>query len=222
MRSVTIGRNLENDIVYSSAEISGDHAEIFENGDSYTLVDHSKNGTFVNGKYVHHSSCTVQRGDSVVFAGVEELNWRKVSHVGDSTVSMRGNRRSPTVMVTTPERFRSAPFGVPSMVCGIVSVGSVLLSLNLWGGSIYNYLSYHNTSVFASLGLYGIISGLALGIVGLSLGANGTRRMRGREYTYRGKGMLKAGKACGIVGICLNGLQLLILIVIMTIVFLED
>ena len=208
MKSITIGRNPENDIVYSSLEISGDHAEIMENGDAYTLVDHSKNGTFVNGKYIHHTSCTVRRGDSVVFAGVEDLNWNKVSRKGQSTISMRGVKRSPTVFVPFEERTQLAPFGVPSMVCGILSVGSALLSLDMFSDFLFS--SYY--SVFA-IGFYSMIFGLVLGIVGVSLGANGTRRVRNREGMYRGLGMLKAGKACGIVGICLNGLQLLILII---------
>ena len=217
MRAITIGRNLENDIVYSSPEISGDHAEMIENGDGYTLVDHSKNGTFVNGRYIHHASCSVRRGDSIVFAGVEELNWHKVSRTGASTVSMRV--KSPTVMVTQREGGHWAPFGIPSMVCGILSVVCVLLSVNLLGESTF---SYHLGSIFASFGAYSIIFGLALGIVGLSLGASGTRKTRGHQSLYRGMGMLRAGKACGIVGICLNGLELFIVFVVCIVMIIDD
>lgn len=90
---ITIGRDLQNDIVYDSQEISSSHAEIIDREGVYTLIDHSKNGTFVNGSRIHNESCSVNYGDSIVFAGVEELNWRKVARLLNKTVSFGATKR---------------------------------------------------------------------------------------------------------------------------------
>jgi len=50
----TIGRLPENDLVVSHPEVSGSHAEIVRDGDSWCLRDlRSTNGTFVNGVPIH-------------------------------------------------------------------------------------------------------------------------------------------------------------------------
>ncbi|MBO6024418.1 MAG: FHA domain-containing protein [Bacteroidales bacterium] len=78
MKTYTIGRNAGKTICYSNPEVSGDHAEIVENNGSYTLIDHSTNGTVINGNMVHHASFPIKRGDIILFAGREVLNWNMI------------------------------------------------------------------------------------------------------------------------------------------------
>jgi len=79
MNTYTIGRRPGKTICYSNPEVSSDHAEIIENNGSYTLIDHSTNGTLVNGNRVHNSSYPINRGDIVMFAGREVLNWNMIA-----------------------------------------------------------------------------------------------------------------------------------------------
>ena len=115
--TVRIGRDSGNDIRYSSPEVSNEHAEIVCNNGTYTLIDPSRTGTYVNGMRVHNASCRVSPGDSILFAGKERLDWSRVA----------GGRRSPTAPasglgdIDTGEQ-KTAPFAVASMVCGICSL----------------------------------------------------------------------------------------------------
>ena len=74
MNTYTIGRRPGKTICYSNPEVSNDHAEIVENNGTYTLIDHSTNGTLVNGNRVHNASFPINRGDFIMFAGREVLN----------------------------------------------------------------------------------------------------------------------------------------------------
>ena len=79
MNTYTIGRRPGKTICYSNPEVSSDHAEIVENNGSYTLIDHSTNGTLVNGNRVHNASFPINRGDIIMFAGKEVLNWNMIA-----------------------------------------------------------------------------------------------------------------------------------------------
>ena len=79
MNTYTIGRRPGKTICYSNPEVSSDHAEIVENNGSYTLIDHSTNGTLVNGNMVHNASFPINRGDIIMFAGREVLNWNMIA-----------------------------------------------------------------------------------------------------------------------------------------------
>jgi hypothetical protein len=87
MNTYTIGRRPGKTICYSNPEVSNDHAEIVENNGSYTLIDHSTNGTLVNGNRVHNASFPINRGDIVMFAGKEVLNWNMIAGVASAPVS---------------------------------------------------------------------------------------------------------------------------------------
>ena len=178
MKTYRIGRASGNDIIYSNIEVSNEHADLIEDQGSYTLVDHSRNGTIVNGTQVHNAYCRVRYGDSIVFAGKERFNWELIS-----------NRRAGTAPVSTGNYpigadQKNAPNSVASMVCGIASL---VLSVST-------------------------IVAIALAIVGLVLGVNGTKKIRGQEQLYKGLGMLKAGKICSIISLCLNGIVLIVII----------
>ena len=115
-RTYKIGRASGNDILCSDIEISNDHAELIDNNGEYILIDHSRNGTLVNGMRIHNTSCRVRYGDSIVFAGKERLNWNLVSPRRVGTVSPSNNGLG----LGTEQK--NAPNSVASMVCGIASL----------------------------------------------------------------------------------------------------
>ena len=75
MKTYTIGRKIGKTICYSNPEVSNDHAEIVEDRGSYLLIDHSMNGTMVNGNKVHNASYPIRRGDIILFGNGAVLNW---------------------------------------------------------------------------------------------------------------------------------------------------
>lgn len=159
----SIGRSSQNDIVIIDGTdmVSRFHADLFVNGDgTYTLTDHSKHGTTVNGSNLHNTSRPVRYGDSIVFANTSQFDWSRV-----------GIGHGPNG--------KMAPHAVASMVLGILSLVS-------WYG------------------------GLALGIVGLCLAANGLKRTKNDRDRYRGIKMLKAGLICSIIAVSVYAILLIV------------
>lgn len=79
MKKITIGRNPDNDIVILDYAVSGAHAEIEIHDDgTMRYVDHSTNGTMVNGNHLHNDSCMVFGKDDIRLPGGHELDWSKV------------------------------------------------------------------------------------------------------------------------------------------------
>ena len=69
-RQVTsLGRQLENDIVFHEDFLSRFHAEIIRESDRYVLYDkNSTSGTFVNGKRIDR--CVLNSGDLISLANI--------------------------------------------------------------------------------------------------------------------------------------------------------
>ena len=79
MKKITIGRNTDNDIVIADQSVSGYHAEIEIHEDGIMkFIDHSTNGTMVNGNNLHNDFCTVSGIDEIVFPGQHSLDWNLV------------------------------------------------------------------------------------------------------------------------------------------------
>lgn len=119
MKTYSVGKVPGNTIFCTEPQISHSHADIIDNGDdTFTVLDHSTNGTYVNGMYLHNGSTTVKRGDSVVFAGIHPLNWGLIGPSGGGETVPSG---------------KMAPFSVASMVLGILSLitffGSVPMAI---------------------------------------------------------------------------------------------
>ena len=70
---ITIGREVGNDIVIPSSEVSRKHAELVPMPGGYLLTDHSTNGMFVNGVRVEQTQ-VLGRGD-VLKLGPEEFRF---------------------------------------------------------------------------------------------------------------------------------------------------
>ena len=66
--TITIGRKPSNHIMFPAnlTSISRDHAEIVRDGNRFRLLDHSTNGTFVNGKRIQEAY--LRDGDVLMFA----------------------------------------------------------------------------------------------------------------------------------------------------------
>lgn len=79
MKTYTIGRYPEADIILTTNFCSRDHAKltISDNG-KILLQDTSSNGTNIKGKKVHQQTVEVNYGDEILFAGVEKLDWSKI------------------------------------------------------------------------------------------------------------------------------------------------
>ena len=80
IQKFTIGRNPNNTIVINHPAVSGYHADLIAvdnaNGfTQYTFVDHSTNGTFINGQFLRNASCFVVYNDSITLAGVVQFDW---------------------------------------------------------------------------------------------------------------------------------------------------
>jgi pSer/pThr/pTyr-binding forkhead associated (FHA) protein len=65
----TLGRQLENDIVFHEEFLSRFHAEIVHENDKYVLYDKSStSGTFVNGRKIDR--CVLNSGDLISLANI--------------------------------------------------------------------------------------------------------------------------------------------------------
>lgn len=104
MKSYRIGRNPDNDIVFANREVSRYHAEIVENQDDYTLIDHSKNGTLVNGLYVHNTSFPIQLGYEILFGGKERLDWEQIVHKSPSEELQKTNPKENMASDSSQEK----------------------------------------------------------------------------------------------------------------------
>lgn len=112
MANYSIGRAPGNDIFFPNSNVSGQHADLIDQGNGYyTLVDHSMNGTYVNGQFVHNSSITVSRGAVIIFAGSAQLNWDMIP--------------GP---YTPPATGEMAPNAIPAMILGILGMTIPFLS----------------------------------------------------------------------------------------------
>lgn len=70
MRTYTIGRAADNDFVVSNATVSGHHSEITINDNGEVIyIDHSTNGSMVNGIKVHNSKYYIRPSDTITLPG---------------------------------------------------------------------------------------------------------------------------------------------------------
>lgn len=86
-----IGRNQDNDIVIDNVGVSGNHAEIIKNGDSYNIYDlNSKNGVFVNGERI--ADRELKFGDEI---SIFKHKLRLVAVDVPSTIELPTTKASP-------------------------------------------------------------------------------------------------------------------------------
>lgn len=94
--SISIGRDNRNDICVPRQfeTVSNNHADIEYNNEKFYLIDHSTNGTRVNGEKVKNSRVEITNGDDIKLAGSYSITWDEISHFlpvsNSQTVSMHG------------------------------------------------------------------------------------------------------------------------------------
>lgn len=79
-RIITIGRNPISDccIPQNFDKVSNNHAEIEEHNGRLILIDHSSNGTMVNGRKVHNTQIEITYGDDIRLANTYLLSWNTI------------------------------------------------------------------------------------------------------------------------------------------------
>lgn len=81
MKSYSIGREESCNIIISdpSRVVSRNHATLNVDGMKMTIMDHSSNGTFINGiKISSNTPVPVTRKDVISFANVADLDWNRI------------------------------------------------------------------------------------------------------------------------------------------------
>lgn len=75
----TIGRNPDNNIIVPHPSVSGYHADLIYSDSmgvpQYTFIDHSTNGTYINGQWIKNTSCQVGYNDIILLAGCVTFDW---------------------------------------------------------------------------------------------------------------------------------------------------
>ena len=91
IRQFTIGRNPNNNIVIPNPTVSGYHGDLIVDDSSgfsqYTFIDHSTNGTLINGQLLRNASCFVIYNDSILLAGNVPFDWRSLDYTNNNTIS---------------------------------------------------------------------------------------------------------------------------------------
>ena len=121
MKIVTVGRRPENTVIINDPFVSGQHCEfVQEDNGTIWVIDHSKNGTFVNG-YRCQGRMQITPG-SVVTIGNMTLPWQ--SYFPDSNGS-QGNYNATYV----------APQGMPQMQQPMYQPGAPQINIIQQGGN---------------------------------------------------------------------------------------
>ena len=91
MKTYSIGREENCNIIISdpSKMVSRHHATLNVDGTKMTIMDHSSNGTFINGiKITSNTPVPVTRRDIVSFANVSDLDWNRIPNPAKKIVTI--------------------------------------------------------------------------------------------------------------------------------------
>ncbi|MGA1870923.1 MAG: FHA domain-containing protein [bacterium] len=111
---ITIGRHPSSHLLFPTdlTTISRNHAEIIREGNRFKLLDHSTNGTFVNGKRVNETY--LKSGDVLMFAE----GGPKVSFLTQiKEVQVREESKIPQSLPVEREAFAAPPVAPPNELC---------------------------------------------------------------------------------------------------------
>jgi|GEM_PF-1336421 Uncharacterized conserved protein, contains FHA domain len=78
MKTITIGRSSQCDIILSDGNISRIHAEIFLNNGQYVYFDKSNNGSNVGGQIINNKKIVVAPETNILLANKIPLPWDRV------------------------------------------------------------------------------------------------------------------------------------------------
>lgn len=147
MKVVTIGRDPGNDVVINDAKVSRRHLKLIksDSGD-IKVVDTSTNGTWVNGKKIHHAEYYIYRGDSIRI-GDTRLPWlsyfeQTMRHCPDSVpedhpvLQPRQSYHGPFNSKESSSSSNKTGLGIVALVLSIIGGGCVVVAaikLLRWG-----------------------------------------------------------------------------------------
>jgi predicted component of type VI protein secretion system len=168
---LTIGRDVNNDIVISDVEVSREHARLVLQSGSYVLEDlGSTNGTFVAGQRLMGPHVLLP-GETIMFGENVSLSFDLAYDENATMVSAQAAPPPPRPAVSQPERPAqrpvyagqvphgpAAPYNLEPPVedkksnrgCWIAgcAVLLVLLCIAVAGGFVFDYLNLYCTSPF--------------------------------------------------------------------------
>ena len=78
MKTLTIGKSPQCDIVIGNEYVSRVHAEISIVGNQYVYYDRSKNGSSINGRVINNERVTIAPGTPVLLANRVPLPWTQI------------------------------------------------------------------------------------------------------------------------------------------------
>ncbi len=78
---ITIGRSTSSDVIIDERwdTVSNNHADIELREGQLIFIDHSSNGTTINGQKIHNTTVGIYQGDIIMLAGRVELSWETIS-----------------------------------------------------------------------------------------------------------------------------------------------
>ncbi len=99
-------RKAGTDTVLSSRDISQVHASIRWEGDSWSILDHSRNGTWIDGHRLNTNSVHLKKGNTIRFGGAEQSSWKIKELSAPATVLVPMQQDLPVIELT---RFHVLP-----------------------------------------------------------------------------------------------------------------
>ena len=78
----TIGRSISSLLQIAENDISKNHATLSWEGDHWQLKDHSRNGSLLNGRLLHHASAKVTAETTLQFGSGKDTQWVMVNEKG--------------------------------------------------------------------------------------------------------------------------------------------
>lgn len=100
MKEITIGRSESSDIIIpaTSSLVSRSHATIVYDAGQITYIDHSSNGSIINGMPLHNNRQHIKQGDRIELPGNVVISWNKINHFLPSS-------ESATQLVNDPSQY---------------------------------------------------------------------------------------------------------------------
>ncbi|MBA3853744.1 MAG: hypothetical protein C0503_04960 [Gemmatimonas sp.] len=111
---VTFGREVGNDVVLASSEVSRKHASIAPAANGYVLTDHSTNGVWVNGTRVAGSQL-LGRGDVLKMGSEEFRFYADVAKAAPAPVPAAEPVAAPAPAPAAPAPVAPAPVAAPAV-----------------------------------------------------------------------------------------------------------
>lgn len=165
MRIIKVGRDRSNDVVVSDPYVSSMHCDfIFEDNGNVWVVDHSKNGTFVNGQ--RRQGKTQVMSNDIIRIGNETLPWQSWSGGVASGNNYGGNYgggyNGGSNISGEPETKRGKAVSILGFIFGVLSFLGILLSAADEGFAFVTFIFFIPSIILSAIGVGKDYKGLAI------------------------------------------------------------